>query len=427
MNKLAAQSRHEAGQVAILTVVIFMLLFSVLVVSFTRVMVAASHETVSDELSAQATAAAESGVEDAKRILSYCYAHPELASSTCSGIIGNQNQTCTDVINSRLLQQLGLHNDTDIVSVNNTLQVKIGAGQEYYLCLKINTLTADYTGVASATSGRSTVVPLKLRNDKGEIVPVASVVVEWHSKTDQPDGDGVASGLKSGSDLPASDQWSPSPFNNPAVMRVELASVPTSSFTLDTLANNARAVTIRPSTGNSGGALLSSLYTSTPPSGSTPPSTAYNVDFWAPNAVPNQMNAPLLQRACSTTSAYACSVALTYGTASTPPTVRYLDLSANDYYLRIQAIYRDAHFRITAYGADGSQLYFDGVQPSVDVTGRASDSFQRISARIEPTNAADNGAGNWWPEYAIDSGGKVCKKLSVASDSGQDNCTGDYN
>jgi Tfp pilus assembly protein PilX len=402
-------SRNQSGQVAILTVVMFMLLFSIVVVSFTRVMVAASHETVSDELRAQATAAAESGIEDAKRILTYCYANP--TATACNGVIGNQNQTCTDVINSTLLTQLGLRDSTDVVNVDNTKQVKVGSGQEYYLCLKINTLTPDYTGTASAASGKSEIIPLKLRNASGQIVPVANITVEWHSKADPPDGDGVAV-LKAGSDFPAISQWTNA--NNPATMRVEFISVPkTTTFSLDTLTNNARAVTIRPSTSRSGGQILSSLYANG--SGS-----AYNIDYWASNTNPNQANTPFLQRDCSTTNAYACSVPFT-------ETDKRFDPNANDYYLRLQAIYRDAHYRITAYDADGNKLYFDGVQPSVDVTGRASDSFQRINARITPVNNAGDTGNSWWPEYAVDSGGKVCKKLSVAAANGQDGCSGDYN
>jgi Tfp pilus assembly protein PilX len=88
---------REAGQVAIITVAIFMILFSVLVVSFTRMMVASARQTANDELRATALAAAESGVEDAKRVLTYCYANP--SASGCSDELSKRNETsCTQVL-----------------------------------------------------------------------------------------------------------------------------------------------------------------------------------------------------------------------------------------------------------------------------------------------------------------------------------------
>ena len=92
-----------------------------------------------------------------------------------------------------------------------------------------------------------------------------------------------------------------------------------------------------------------------------------------------------------------------------------------DYYLRLSAIYKDSHFSIRAYY--GSEiLYFDGVQPLVDVTGSSSDSFSRIQARLKPTYDNSTNSSNWWPEYVIDTNGKVCKDIEVQYDEGEDRC-----
>ena len=98
-----------------------------------------------------------------------------------------------------------------------------------------------------------------------------------------------------------------------------------------------------------------------------------------------------------------------------------LDAKNNDYYLRLSAIYKDAHFSIRAH--NGSEiLYFDGVQPLVDVTGSSSDSFSRIQARLKPSFDKNADSTNWWPEYVIDTNGKVCKDIEVQYDEGEDRC-----
>ena len=64
----------QRGQVAILTVSIFMVVFSVLTVGFAYVMTSTVKDSTNDSTSYSARAAAESGVEDAKRLLKYHFA-----------------------------------------------------------------------------------------------------------------------------------------------------------------------------------------------------------------------------------------------------------------------------------------------------------------------------------------------------------------
>jgi hypothetical protein len=90
-----------------------------------------------------------------------------------------------------------------------------------------------------------------------------------------------------------------------------------------------------------------------------------------------------------------------------------------DYYLRVQSIYNTAQIRVSAYKND--QMYkFDGVEASIDITGRASNVFKRISAIVKPESS--NAIDNWFPEYAIDSASPVCKQMSIGVDNGTDMC-----
>lgn len=96
-------------------------------------------------------------------------------------------------------------------------------------------------------------------------------------------------------------------------------------------------------------------------------------------------------------------------------------MSNTDYYMRINAIYKSAHFQISAVDNLGNPLYFDGVQPTVDVTGVSGDALSRIQAKLEPIYNTDS--MQWWPEYAIETQGRVCKDINAYYENGEDNCT----
>ena len=58
----------ESGQASMVTVAMFMMLFAVVAVSFTYIVVSITRQTTNDTLQSVARSAAESGVEDAKRL-----------------------------------------------------------------------------------------------------------------------------------------------------------------------------------------------------------------------------------------------------------------------------------------------------------------------------------------------------------------------
>ncbi len=413
----------ERGQTAILSVIFFTILMMILTVSFMHVVTAEQSQTTNNELEASALAAAESGIEDAKRVVSYCMTNPNDSACINAGLYSiKATPGCSDLINSGVIAK-STKVSAPIETVDGTQQVKVGANgsyNQYYSCLIINMVTKDYIGTRlDASTGQSEVVPLtNIVNTNGQPVKPAYIAVQWHSTQasgDGSDGDGVinASDLLAGSDLPSLNTYNSKA--RPAVLRAELAKVPHGNISLTQLANDARAVTIRPSQSDSAGsmALTGELAIN------FPGGKAYVLETWKPSTSPNTMTPPLLLRNCQTpVGGYQCNVVLTNSATSAE-----FDTINNDYYLRLQAIYRNAQFRVTVYDKSGKQLYFDSSNPSVDVTGRAGDSFKRLNARLEPANGSDGGAGSWFPEYAIDSGGKVCKQLSVVDNSGTDNCS----
>jgi len=422
----------ERGQTAILSVIFFTILMMILTVSFMKIVAAEQTQTTNNELEASAMASAESGIEDAKRVITYCTSTAGASDPGCAAAIGSgnpSNTSCTAV--NSVLSAAGA------VGTANTTnsQIQVGTtGNQYYSCLIINMLTADYTGTLTA-DGQSQIIPLDLVKADGSPATAAYIAIQWHSN--QVDGDGAATTPLANSDLPSVGIWTAAGTNRPAVLRAEVAQVP-SSYTIDTLTGAARAVTLRPSSSPDNAFGASSLTapagvgTGIGLSGSLP---AYSIDSWTPGINPNSMTntvtgattaTPLLQKNCSTAAGgYQCYVILTNKDVSTD-TKTFVPMdttTGSGSYLRLQAIYRPAHYRITAYDASGNQLYFNGVEPSVDVTGRTSDSYKRLKARLVPANNNGNtSADSWFPEYAVDTGGQVCKDLKVTSStSGIDN------
>lgn len=413
---------RESGQASMVTVAMFMMLFAAIAVSFTFVVISASRQALNDSLQSSAKIAAESGVEDAKRLIVYCYNKR----SGGSYITPDAQQLCPKVIGKLSTELEGMdcdyilkpmHDNGTISSVEKEdngrgYRVRVGnngggknENNEYYQCLKIATKTDNYQGTVN-NLGKSVIVPLRVVDGKNQAAVIDRLEIEWHRNVTGNDGDDLAEmNGANGTGLPPAGTWNNS--NRPAVLRVERVGVPKNNFTLDSLAESDTALTLRPSvSGNGKGGYRLGNYEPQYPSG--------NKDKIAPNSQYHK-GVPIVEAYCQNggnNNDYACKTIFNKESLYTDKT----------YYLRINAIYRSTHFKITAYDKNGSKLYFDGVQPLVDVTGRSSDSFSRIQARLKPSFDKNADSTNWWPEYVIDTNGKVCKDIEVQYDQGEDRC-----
>ena len=413
---------RESGQASMVTIAMFMMLFAAIAVSFTFVVISASRQALNDSLQSSAKIAAESGVEDAKRLIVYCYNKRSGGSYTtpdaqqlCPKVIGKLSTDLEGMDCDYILKPM--HDNGTISSVEKEdngrgYRVKVGnnsggknENNEYYQCLKIATKTDNYQGIVN-NLGKSVIVPLRVVTENNQVVDIAKLEIEWHRNVTGNDGDdpAVMNGAQ-GTGLPKATTWNSS--NRPAVLRVERVDVSkVNSFSLNDLADSDTALTLRPSVNGNGGGKDKNRYRL----GDYKPYYQSGRDSIAPN---NQYGgkAPIVEVKCDGAD-YACKTIFEDS----------LDTTKKDYYLRINAIYRSTHFKITAYGPGGKKLYFDGVQPLVDVTGRSSDSFSRIQARLKPSFDKNADSTNWWPEYVIDTNGKVCKDIEVQYDTGEDRC-----
>lgn len=417
---------RESGQASMVTVAMFMMLFAAIAVSFTFVVISASRQALNDSLQSSAKIAAESGVEDAKRLIVYCYnkrqsdgSYPPADKPLCSNVIGKLSDKLESMGCDEILGKLDNPNYNNSFAVEEEggrgHRVKVGnngsnnnnENNEYYQCLKIATKTDNYQGMVN-NLGKSVIVPLRVVDKNNNAAVIASLEIEWHRNVTGNDGDDPAEmNGANGTGLPKATTWNSS--NRPAVLRVERVGVPkkVGGFSLNDLADSDTALTLRPSVNGNGGGKDKNRYHL----GDYKPYYQSGRDSIAPN---NQYGgkAPIVEAKCDGAD-YACKTIFEDS----------LDTTKTDYYLRINAIYRSTHFKITAYGQNGKKLYFDGVQPLVDVTGRSSDSFSRIQARLKPSFDKNADSTNWWPEYVIDTNGKVCKDIEVQYDTGEDRCT----
>lgn len=418
---------RESGQASMVTVAMFMMLFAAIAVSFTFVVISASRQALNDSLQSSAKIAAESGVEDAKRLIVYCYnkrqANGDYVNQAdknlCSEVIGKLSTELEGRDCDKILEQVAITQSSNFkvekeggrgyrVRVGNSGSSNNNENNEYYQCLKIATKTDNYQGMVN-NLGKSIIVPLRVVDTQNQAAVIASLKIEWHRNVNGNDGDNPAdmNGAE-GTGLPPANIWNNS--NRPAVLRVERVGVPKGNFTLDQLADSDTALTLRPSVKKK---------VSNYRLGDYKPQYPFNDrNKIAPNSQYYDQHgnkiAPIAEAACKDNNGdYACSTSFIG---------EQLDTKTADYYLRINAIYRSTHFKITAYDQNGKPLYFDGVQPLVDVTGRSSDSFSRIQARLKPSFDKNADSTNWWPEYVIDTNGKVCKDIEVQYDEGEDRC-----
>ena len=416
----------ESGQASMVTVAMFMMLFAAIAVSFTFVVISASRQALNDSLQSSAKIAAESGVEDAKRLIVYCYNKRQLGGGyssaddqkLCSQVIGKLSDELEGMKCDYILEQMKNKAGIDGVEEEDNgrgYRVRVGdnsggknennENNEYYQCLKIATKTDNYQGIVN-NLGKSVIVPLRVVDTQNRAAVIDSLKIEWHRNVAGSDGDNQAemNGAE-GTGLPPANIWTKS--NRPAVLRVERVGVPKKAggFSLNELADNDTALTLRPSLKGNSNYNLGAYKPQYPP-------LPLGRDGIAPN---NQYGGkvPIVGAKCQDSGDYACKTTFDGESLVTKDT---------DYYLRINAIYRSAHFKITAYDKNGKPLYFDGVQPLVDVTGRSSDSFSRIQARLRPSFDKNADSTNWWPEYVIDTNGKVCKDIEVQYDEGEDRC-----
>lgn len=385
----SSSSSQQRGAVSLIVVIFTALLVTIITVGFVSLMVRSQQQATQSDLSQSAYDSALAGIEDAKRVL--------LLDKKCKET-GDTSPLCTK-ISSILDADAASHTCADVNRIlgdgsGETLVGQTDADKELlrqaYTCAKISLVTPDYRA-KDLPDGQSHLIPLK-------VAPGSSfntIEIEWFTQYDAT----VAAGDEEGSVPPALNLPEPSPdpllpepngdiwtAQTPPLMRTQLLQV-AGSFNLSQL-NDAGGL------GNSGSSTLF-LY----PNRNATSVSGFNDDS------PLAAKEPRLVK-CDESEflkgGYACKISLTL------PNPIGGDQNNRTAFLRLTPFYNTTSYRIVLKN-NTSDVPFYGVQPEVDVTGRANDVFRRVKARVQLDAIYP------YPESTVDLNGNLCKDFAVTS------------
>lgn len=438
---------NEAGEASMMTVAMFSILFTAIAVSFTFLVSSNYRTSTNDTLQYMAKAAAESGIEDAKRLLVKCLASgaDRSATSICSVILNKtvaaaENLSCDYILGDDRIGSLRITKVDD--SSNQSTQARIGnndqAYDERYQCLKIATLTKDvqykvqgYSSDQESTAttngnANSAIIPLKFADGDGNNAQSAtSFTIRWHRLSNDENDPLHNNTLQypdnvkdvSGQGIPTAKTWEDKKL--PAFLRVEIVHFSDAEngvgtgTTIDELGDNDAAVTLRPNFTNSTEETALSIY-SYQSSRYQPSQRSEDADGVKNSIIPVNCKSGSIDDDNPDNdgySGYSCQIRIT----------DRLDFSNNTkYYLRVTPLYGDTTVILDSVKNDSGSLYFKNVQPVVDVTGVVSDSYVRLRARLSPSSKISE--TGWFPPFAIETNGKVCKDMDVENTTGKNHC-----
>lgn len=366
--------RYQRGVVSLFVVIFSALLISVLTIGFIRLMIQEGEQATNSDLSQSAYDSAVAGVEDGKRVLRACQ---QGSTAACNAIAA---QKCSTI------------SDAGIVGASPTETTIKGQGSsdtslnQAYTCVKITSQTSDV--VAELTGEASKVVRLRAA------APFNQITVEWMMRGkaggDPRTLEAPTTGLPIDS-LPPKTQWS---SNAPSLLRAEpvLPKDPNTVSRADLDSNIVATYFLRPASINDPATMAL-----TPAVGSMPRAAGAPSGISSPSPIAVTCSQTLYQD-----NSYACKAQI--------PVSYDVPAESSVAILRLTSLYRDTSVRVTL-SYNGTPVKFDGVQPSIDSTGRASDVFRRIVSRVEQGVAGTTTLP--YPENAVDITGSLCKDFSI--------------
>jgi Tfp pilus assembly protein PilX len=384
------KNNKEAGFVSLFSTIFFMMLITIVTIGFIQITATEQQQALNNDLSSSALASAQSGIEDGKRaILKYMSLPTGLAKTTYYNQMTANSTNCNSITGSQIGTDLGLSASGNVI--NNTQL------NQAYTCLTVNLNSPDFLGQSSA--GKSQIVPLKALGNTYQ-----QIKISWHllSSSVGSEGDGLPGATPGTAPYyaagpllyPVINSGNPALGWNrlgyPAYLRVQLLGYPNAAFTRADLTARSRSALLVPAQSGTAATTPINLSTIDPNPGA----------FGTAELNPQTIRCD--PTPTSNIGAYACTALLQL------PAGAAFASTANTYFLRVTPVYGQTHFRVALVNA-GSEVSFDGVQPTVDSTGRANDVFRRLQARLS-INSITN-----YPEFAAESANTICKNLRVSS------------
>lgn len=401
MKKYKFQSKK--GAASIFVVIFVTMLLSVITLGFIRIMLSESQQTSNYDLSQSAYDSALAGIEDAKiALLLYhnCLSKGDTTSEACSaavnamrlvdadgdglytGVNDNDPGANCDVVKEMLRRPGEANTETIIQSEEGSLnsggsQTGVALDQAY-TCVTISEVNDNYISTLNENY-RSKVIPLRTTN----INNVGSIVFEW-AYNDTPSSLVTLPNINALSDLnkvgfnDSNSGWFESlnksetpPSNSPPAIVLQYIQA-NDSFTLSEFDMNNGDRT------NRGTLILSPTRSGGAPTTTVPRiGNSANVGFAASSD--KSINNPIPVN-CDTERTFMCSIRI-----DLPDPYRGAGRDEGATFLRVSLPYGvpETDFSVTMYNRDGTIAQFSGVQAKIDSTGRTSDLFRRIEARVE--------------------------------------------
>lgn len=367
MKQLKAHT-YQSGAVSIFIVIFTALLVTIVATSFIQLMLGNQEQATNNDLSQSAYDSALAGVEDAKRALVKLERCKQSGNTTCVSQIKSalNTRSCTSLASAAVG-----------VSTFTGGEVRVGAPEQNqaYTCVSVTLDTQSVTGELD-TDGNTKVIELLGTSQ------VDSIRVSWFSEKNlaanqTPTFYGPVAGDYL---LPRSiADWG---ITTPPIMRAQFIEF-SSNVDLDSLDDRAHTLFLYPSTAGFN-----------------------NFDFSDDNrSVSSGRNAPKITQ-CSpnfNTVTYLCQAVIDLPTP--------VSASGKLGYLTLTSIYGASFYKVELLDDSGPTpvvVPFDGVQPTVDATGRAGDLFRRVQASVSV-----GGLPGDFPNAAINTKGNLCKDFFI--------------
>lgn len=371
--------KSQRGAVSIFIVMFTALLVTIVTASFVQIMLRNQQQASNNDLSQSAYDSALAGVEDAKRALvalKACDTDPSAACSNLRAALINNGQNCEVLADP----SVGVTTFT-----NGESRVGRADMNQAYTCVKVQVITDSYEG--KLDKDQSVVIPLETVDDPNTI---AGIRISWFTRDNIPTVDATGNTIPqtlqypTPSQLPTADNWS---VRSPSLMRSQLIQFEQGGLTLDSFdaPNNNNAKTLFLFPGIAGAA---------------------NLDFATDGRQsPSSRNYPAVAR-CDTSFSYNGGFA-----CSTDIAVPALGAGTRKAYLQLTSLYNKATYKVQILGNSGNVINFNNVQPIVDSTGRSSDLFRRVQARV----ALSEGMPTTYPDAALHLGKSLCKDFFITN------------
>jgi len=369
-----------------------MLIITVIVVSFLRLMLSDQNQATNANLAESARNSALAGVEDAKRALlrynEYCNTHSDAECSalatTISADVCNQAVRVGDVV-SNDVESGGNGSQPGEIKVQQTYDSNDRLLDQAYTCVLLKLNTDDYIGVVGASATQ--IIPLVGADDFDR------VTIEWFSRDDLGSGTTTVSLESTASSRLMQSTW---PTTRPPVLRTQLIQ----------FGDNFKLSDFDAMSGESSNTNSIFLY---PTSNGTQTVQSFTARDVRSGGVGEQAPA---DAAIDTPLGVRCETSLSSGGYSCSATLVLpapIGGGGRTAFLRLLPYYNATHYRVTlSSGASATPVKFNAVQPEIDSTGRANNVFKRVASRVDLYNI-----GSVFPNAAVDISGNFCKDFSV--------------